>query len=224
LGNIHASFRDEEHNKIRPSFMMGTQPVVRRIKCPVCASVAHRCASRPVRETARSITGVGAKTEWAGAAATSDAKDSLDDDPDVPAAEGCADDPLPSLPLLLSPPLPPAGTGAAAMSQQSLLRSTWLKACLCILAVADGGALIRPATPLMGVLAAAASAFVPAASGGGNTEPRGFPAGSGDPCPSLPLVAAMDGIGEDAWASPFAREPAELAAVLPLVVSVIFVY
>lgn len=115
------------------------------------------------------------------------------------------------------------------MSQQSLLRSTWLKACLCMLAVADGGALIRPAVPLMGVLAAAAAAasaaMDPAAAVAATAAPRGggggptFSAGSRDPCPSLPLVAAADGIGEAASAS-FAGAAAA-AGALPLVVSVI---
>jgi hypothetical protein len=203
---------------------------VRRTSCPVCGSVAHRCVSRPVRETVRSTTGVGAGTVFAPASSAAD--DADEDDPDVPTADGWSEEdvPLLPLPLLLPPPAPPAvaAAGTADMSQQSLLRSTWLKACLCILAVADGGALIRPTTvPLMGVLAAAAaaSAIVPAAAlaaAGGTSEPRGFSAGSGDPCPSLPLVAATDGLGEDISAS-FARDPAEAGAgaAVPLVVSVI---
>ena len=90
LGRIHASFRDEEQNRIRPSLMMGTHPVVRRTSCPVCGSVAHRCASRPVRETVRSTTGVGA---GAGAdlppgSEAADEEDDDDDDPDVATADG----------------------------------------------------------------------------------------------------------------------------------------
>ena len=105
-----------------------------------------------------------------------------------------------------------------------------------MLAVADGGALIRPTTvPLMGVLAAAAAAasaamMDPAAAVAATAAPRGggggptFSAGSRDPCPSLPLVAAADGIGEAASAT-FAGAAAAAGAlpfgVLPLVVSVI---